>query len=106
MSEKFKPEKKEFARKVELKIVEPLGDKNYMIGFEGKSQEECQAYNWAIESVLKKAELSPFHQVGTTPFGQHEPGYHAWEIWKKASKEKLQELLSEIEQAAQGMLPE
>ncbi|OGY62347.1 MAG: hypothetical protein A2745_02890 [Candidatus Harrisonbacteria bacterium RIFCSPHIGHO2_01_FULL_44_13] len=104
MSEKFKPENKEVAQKVELRIVEPRGDKNFMIGFEGKSQEECRTYNWAIESVLKKAGLNPFHQVGASPSEQHGPGYHAWEIWKKATKEDLKMLLPEIEQEARSML--
>lgn len=106
MSEKFNPENKDVLRKVELRIVEPRGDKNFMIGFECKTEEECRAYNWAIGSVLKKAGLNPFHQVGTSPFGEHEPGYHAWEIWKKATKEDLEVLLAEIEQEAKSILTE
>lgn len=106
MSEKFIPEKKEVAQKVDLKIVEPHDDKNFMIGFEGRTKEECQAYNWAIGSVLKKAGLNPFHQVGVSLLGQHEPGYHAWEIWKKAAKEDLEVLLTEIEKEAQRILSE
>ncbi len=74
-----------------------------MIGFEGRSREECQAYNLAIKSVLKKAGFNPFHQIGDS---QHEPGYHAWEIWKKATKEDLKILLPDIEEAAQRILSE
>ncbi len=106
MPEEFQPERKEAAKKVELKVVEPRGDKNFMIGFEGKTEEECRVYNLAIETVLKRANLSSFHQVGTSSFGQHEPGYHAWEIWKRATKEDLETLLAEIEKEAQSMLAE
>ncbi|MBI2552819.1 hypothetical protein HYW17_06000 [Candidatus Uhrbacteria bacterium] len=105
MSEKLKPENKDVARKIELRIVEPRGDKNFMIGFEGKTKKECLAYNYAIETVLKRANLDPFHQVGVSS-GQHEPGYHAWEIWQKATREDLETLLAEIEKEAQSMLAE
>jgi len=93
--EKFRPENKETPQTVELKIVEPTGGKNFMIGFEGGSEEECRIYNEAIESVLKQAGLSPFHQIG----GHNQPGYHAWEIWGKTTRLDLEELLSSIEQA-------
>jgi len=33
---------------VKIEIVEPNGDKNFMIAFEGKSEKVCQAYNSAI----------------------------------------------------------
>ncbi len=97
-------EKKEITQKVALEIVEPRGDKKRMIGFEGTSREECQAYNRAIKSVLQKAGFNPFHQIGTSSFGEHEPGYHAWEIWKKATKKDLKALLPEIEQEARSIL--
>lgn len=103
MSEKIKNEK-EGIKRVELKIVEPRGDKNFMIGFDGKTVDECRAYNWAIETVLKEAKLSPFHQVGVNPRGEHEPGYHAWELWQETTRENLEKLLLLIDQKVQEML--
>ena len=104
MSEKFAPEQRERPSAIECKIVEPRGDKNFMIGFEGKTEEECRAYNHAIKTVLTEAGLHPFHQVGVSPFGEHAPGYHAWEIWKKAQKEDLETLVTKIQREAQEYL--
>jgi hypothetical protein len=97
------PEQKE-ERKVELKVVASDGDKGLMIGFEGKTKEECMAYNYAIESVLKQAGLIPFHQVGVTPSGSNDPGKHAWEVFRKCTAEDLERLLPQIEQKAKAML--
>ncbi|OHA47120.1 MAG: hypothetical protein A3A80_01010 [Candidatus Terrybacteria bacterium RIFCSPLOWO2_01_FULL_44_24] len=86
---------------IELSVVEPRGDKNFMIAFTALTKNKCMAYNWAIEQVLKREDLQPFHQVGaTSPNGNHEPGYHAWEVWQKTDKERLTALLPEIIQRA------
>ena len=104
MSEKSKPENKEATQKVELKVVEPIFDKNFMVGFTGKTENECRAYNWAISTTLKEENLDPFHQIGTTLYEVNEPGYHAWEIWRKATKEQLEELLPKIKEKAEEYL--
>jgi len=106
MPEKFNPENKETAPKIELKIVAPHSDKNFMVSFEGKTQKQCEAYNRAIDSVLSAAKLTPFHQIGTTFTGNNEPGYHAWEIWAKADRETIEALLPRIEQEARDILSE
>jgi hypothetical protein len=95
--------KKEFAP-VELKIKPPLGDKSWMVSFDADSENACQAYNYAIETVAKEARLNPFHQAGVTPFGANQPGYHAWEFWRKTDEIELQSLLAKIEETAQGWL--
>ena len=91
---------KEIKPKIELKIVEPQLDHNFMIAFEGKTREECELYNNAIGKVLREAWLKPFHQVGTTAFEINEPGYHAWEVWKKVTKSDLENLLADIKKEA------
>ena len=106
MPETFHPEFKEVLSSVELKIVDPVGDKNFMVAFEGKTEAECRAYNNAIAYILKKEGLRPFHQHGTTPSGQNEPGYHAWEIWKEVTRENLEVLLPQIETEARVWLAE
>jgi len=104
MPETFRPEYKEILSSIELKVVDPVGDKNFMVAFDGKTEAECRAYNNAIAYVLKKEGLRPFHQMGTTPNGQHEPGHHAWEIWSDATREKLEALLPQIETEAKVWL--
>ena len=89
---------------VRLTIREPEMDKNFMIAFEGKTREECEAYNWAIANILDKAGFNPFHQIGTTLTGDDEPGYHAWEVWKKISRDQLEVLLPKIEEGAKEYL--
>ena len=95
---------KEAGVSVQLLIRDPEGDKNFMIGFHGSSEKICRAYNSAIHEVLNNAELLPFHQVGVTPDGQDKPGYHAWEVWKKVTKEDLALLLPAIEQRVKEVL--
>jgi len=99
--EKFELKEEETSLpEVSLDIKDPIGDKNFMIKFEGKTEQECRTFNLAIRDVLRAENLSPFHQTGTTPFGENEPGYHAWEIWKDISKEAVERLLSKIKQRA------
>jgi hypothetical protein len=103
MPEKFNNKEKQ--RKVELKIIEPRGDKNFMIGFTCRTEKECEAYNIAIRRVLERKGLTVYHQVGGKPDDPNAPGYHKWEIWKRGiTKEDLEKLLSEIEQEAQELL--
>lgn len=104
MPEKFNNKEKQ--KKVELKIIEPHGDKNFMIGFTCRTEKECEAYNLAIRRVLERKGLEPFHQIGGKPDNPNAPGYHAWEIWKRkeVTKEYLERLLPEIEKEAQELL--
>jgi len=109
MPEKFnnkeKPRKEEKSKKVELKIIEPRGDKKFMIGFNCRTKKECEAYNTAIRRVLEKEGLTVYHQVGGRPDDPNAPGYHKWEIWERGvTKEDLEGLLSEIEKEAQELL--
>ena len=90
---------------VELLIKSPRGDKNFMIAFDSKSQKQCRAYNFAIETICREAGLQPFHQIGTTPDGSDSPGYHGWEMWKSEVSEKmLRELFPEIQAKAKWYL--
>lgn len=109
MPEKFnnkeKPRKEEKSKKVELKIIEPRGDKKFMIGFNCRTKKECEAYNTAIRRVLEKEGLTVYHQVGGRSNDPHAPGYHVWEIWKRGiTKEDLEKLLPEIKKEAQELL--
>ena len=100
-SEDVEEIKKPETPKVELKIVKPHADKNFMIAFEGKTELECAAYSAAIDRVLKKAEMKPFHQVGVTQKGTNIPGYHAWEVWRNVKEEEITALFPKIEKEAQ-----
>ena len=103
MPEKFN--NKENLKRIELKIIEPHGDKNFMIGFNCRTKKECEAYNTAIRRVLEKEGLTVYHQVGGRPDDPNAPGYHKWEIWERGvTKEDLEGLLSEIEKEAQELL--
>jgi hypothetical protein len=103
MPEKFN--NKEKLKRIELKIIEPRGDKKFMIGFNCGTKKECEAYNTAIRRVLEKEGLTVYHQVGGKPDDPNAPGYHAWEIWKRGvTKEDLEKLLPEIEKEAQELL--
>jgi hypothetical protein len=74
MAEKFN--NKEKPKRVELKIIEPRGDKNFMIGFNCRTKKECEAYNTAIRRVLEREDLVAYHQVGGKPDDPNVPGYH------------------------------
>ena len=78
----------------------PHADKQHMYSFWGRTKVQTMAMNTAIGQVLKEHGLSPFHQVGVKSEGEHEPGYHAWEIWRPATEEKLTEMLEHIEETA------
>lgn len=85
-------------RKVELILRFPEVDKNFMVGFNTVRGENAltSAYNEAIDDVLRNAELNPFHQVG----GDDDPGYHAWEVWKKVDEETIRSLFDQIQTQA------
>lgn len=87
-----------------LSIREPDGDKNFMVTFTGRNEEESMAYNLAIEEVLQREKLSPFHQIGATFRGPNSVGYHGWEVWRETNREKLSSLLPEIETKAGHIL--
>ncbi|RJO59642.1 hypothetical protein C4546_00950 [Candidatus Parcubacteria bacterium] len=83
---------------VNLQVVEPQVDKNYMVAYEGQTEAQCRAYNFAIREVLSSAGLKPFFQVGSN----NQPGYHAFECLEKCSPEQLSVLLPEIHKKAQA----
>lgn len=87
-------------RDVKLRIVNPAGDKGLMIGFDGHTQKQVDAYNDAIEEVTHQADLQPFHQAGH----ENDPGYSAWEFWADTDQKVLEVLLPQIEEKAQEYL--
>lgn len=76
----------------ELNIVKPYMDKNFMISFDARDENQNKVYNRAIQEVCTEHELRPFHQIGS----HKEVGYQAWEMWAKVTEETLQQLLPEI----------
>lgn len=85
---------------VSLSIRQPDGDKNFMIGFEAETELACRAYNYVIKKVLQEQNWQPFHQVGL----ENQPGYHAWEIWKRVDQEAIEKLLPSIEEQAKDYI--
>lgn len=115
MKEKFSapsrsPEKRDAnvereSARVELGIRPPDGDKNFMVTFVGKTEEECMAYNGAIRKILERERLMPFHQKGVTPFGKNQPGLHGWEVHRSGvTEERLRSLFEEIQKTARELL--
>ena len=100
MEGQFAPEGKERFRDVKLRVVAPEGDKRFMIGFDGHTQKQVDAYNDAIEEVTREADLQPFHQAGH----ENDPGYSAWECWVDTTQQTLEDLLPQIEEKAQEYL--
>jgi len=90
-------EKENLFHKLDLQIREPEFDKHFMIAFEGNTKIECEIYNRAIQSILEKEGFRLFHQIGCTPDGQNEPGYHAWEVWINTDRDSLINLLPKID---------
>ena len=88
---------------IKLRIVPARGDKHSMVGFEGPTTEVTAAYNYAIEDVLMTHGMSPFHQVGVSPLGPNNPGYHAWEVWSR-EWDLSTALFDEIEKVAKSYL--
>lgn len=80
--------------KIDIEIVEPQGDKSWMLVFNAKTQKEAEIYNHFISNILSREDLGEFHQIGR----QNEVGFHGWEIWKKnkVNKEILVYLKNEI----------
>ncbi len=87
---------------IKLMIVEPAtdGNKHFLVAFDGGTKNDCMAYNWAIESILRREGLHPLHLVGKAQGSKHHPGYHAWEVWMATDRNMLEHLLSEIESRA------
>ena len=88
---------------IKLLLMEPkkTGSRNFIIAFISDSKNECMAYNWAIESILKREGLSPYHHHAQEELvKQHAPGYHEWEIREDGEKESLLQLMNEIEERA------
>ncbi|HCC22950.1 TPA: hypothetical protein DF272_02115 [Candidatus Falkowbacteria bacterium] len=103
MTEQFTPKQETPA--VELRIVEPRGDKNFMIAFECNDRDKVMAYNIAVQIVAKSADLIVFHQVGVNPSGSNDPGYHAWEFKNTVTQNVVEELLAQIHANAKIYLP-
>ena len=78
----------------------PERNKNFIFAFTADDKNICMAYNWAIESILKREDLSPHHHNEKELVKQHEPGYHEWEIQEESNKENLEKLISEMEERA------
>ncbi len=89
---------------IKLTVIEPREhperNKNFMIVFTADDKNICMAFNWAIESILKREGLSPYHHTEKELVKQHEPGYHEWEIREESSKKHLGKLVSEMEERA------
>lgn len=84
-------------KKVELAIMEPRGDKGFMITYDCADKISCKLYNLAIKEILTEAKMSPFLQGG----GWSEAGWHAWEVWRDTDKQELEILLVEIQKRAE-----
>ncbi len=82
---------------VEVSVRDKRGDKNYMLTFNCNDPELCGIYNEAIFTILSEHEMRPFHQIG---FTNREPGVHGWEVWVDTTKEKMEELIKEVQQQA------
>ena len=92
-----------------VRVIPPRGDKNCMFEFVAENKLQAMAYNRAIPEVMagynqaRRENGLPshivFHQVGVTPFGDNEPGYHGWEIWG-GEQDKLEELIPSITERA------
>jgi hypothetical protein len=89
---------------LEIVILEPEGDKKFMVGFGNTlqtgrySMEQMNAYAYAIEDVLEGAGLRVFHQVGA---GETD-GTQMWEIWSSGvDRKSLEGLIPTIHQEAE-----
>ena len=91
------PENLEGFTKIDLKIVEPIGDKGWNIQFESNSVNLCNAYSIAIESVAKDLNLKPFHQGGMP----NERGWHMWEFWSETDRDEIESIIDTIHQKAE-----
>lgn len=89
-------------RMAELNIVKPHMDKNYMISFDARDENQNKVYNRAIREVCTEYNLRPFHQVGS----HKETGYQAWEMWAEVTEETLQQLLPRIHPKAEEIYKE
>jgi len=90
-------------KRVELEIVEPAMGHTWEIAYEGDDEDQCVAYNRAIDEVCSKYKLGPFFQVAPN----NKPGYHAWEmLGGETDSEKLQKILPEIHKRAEEIYEE
>ncbi len=91
------PKKTEKFEPTEVKVRDKIGDKNYMLIFNSGNSKICTAYNEAIEIILSKHNMRPFHQIGTI---NNDPGVHGWEVWQETTKEYLEKLIPEVQAEA------
>lgn len=84
-------------REVELMVIQPQMDKNFMIAFNTKNERLCRLYNSAISTILEKAGFRVFHQVGS----DQSSGYQAWELWSEVAQDQLESLLQDIHREAE-----
>ena len=89
---------------MELRIVEPTHDKNFMIAFTCDIEKECRIYGNAIVSALNDASIYSFHQIGTNPRAEYAPGYHAFEVSGEIPRLKLEGLIPNIRAEARKWL--
>lgn len=85
--------------KAELNIEEPERDKNFMISFDAKDENQKNVYQQAINEVCDTHKLRPFHQSGS----HNDSGYQAFELWSEVSREILDDLVPEIHQRAEDI---
>ncbi len=96
-------ESPEIFKRLQMKIIEPDRDKNFMVGFGTHikdarySKRQLDAYSYAIVQVLHEADLNPFHQVGAG----NSDGVQLWEVHKETTKENLENLMTSIQISAQ-----
>ena len=81
-----------------------LPGKSLMLAFESDRKDETWAVNAAISSVMKEYNLQPFHQIGSDPWGNNQPGFHGWENWANASRELMESLIPLVEERAEKFL--
>lgn len=82
-----------------IRDKEPRGGKNFMVAFESDTEDETWVYNHAVYAIMKRHDLSPFHQIGGTE--PRRAGYHGWEIWCQRTRAQMEALLPEIETEAE-----
>jgi len=100
LQESKKPE--EVFKPVEVVIIDPEGDKNFMVGFGNTlktwkyTRDQLEVYSTVIPEILEESGLRPFHQVGS---GEKD-GPQLWEVWGETTREYLEKLILKIHQAA------
>ncbi len=103
-SETNRTEKKEVVLPdVKLSIREPEGDKHFMVTFDTKDKDASMVFRYAVNTVLRKHDLRPFHQIQGE--GDDLLGFNAYEVWKDdVHRQDLEDLFPEINEAARQYL--